>query len=72
MRLTSHDLLELSVIDGIIDEPLGGAHRDIEDAARRVGDALAEALDALRGLDGDTLQARRREKFLEMGRSDLA
>jgi acetyl-CoA carboxylase carboxyl transferase subunit alpha len=68
LRITSHDLLEFSVIDAIIEEPLGGAHRDAADAANRVGDAVAEALDALRGLDGDTLQARRREKFLEMGR----
>jgi acetyl-CoA carboxylase carboxyl transferase subunit alpha len=71
LRITSHDLLEFSVIDAIIEEPLGGAHRDAADAANRVGDAVAEALDALRGLDGDTLQARRREKFLEMGRSGL-
>lgn len=72
LRLTSRDLLELSVIDAVIEEPLGGAHRDVEDTARRVGDALADALEALRGFDGDTLQARRREKFLEMGRSGLA
>jgi acetyl-CoA carboxylase carboxyl transferase subunit alpha len=72
LRITSHDLLELSVIDAIVEEPLGGAHRDVADAARRVGDAVAEALDALRDLDGNTLQARRREKFLKMGRSGLA
>jgi acetyl-CoA carboxylase carboxyl transferase subunit alpha len=72
LRITSHDLLEFSVIDGIIDEPLGGAHRDIEATAASVGDAIAEALDGLRGLDGDTLKARRRQKFLEMGRSGLA
>ena len=72
LRITSHDLLELSVIDAIVDEPLGGAHRDFEATAQRVGDAVAEALDALRGLDGDALRTHRREKFLEMGRSDLA
>jgi acetyl-CoA carboxylase carboxyl transferase subunit alpha len=72
LRITSHDLLELSVIDDIIDEPLGGAHRDVEDTTRRVGDAVAEAFDALRDLNGDSLQARRREKFLEMGRPGLA
>jgi acetyl-CoA carboxylase carboxyl transferase subunit alpha len=72
LRITSHDLLELSVIDDIIDEPLGGAHRDVEDTTRRVGDAVAEAFDALRDLNGDSLQARRREKFLEMGRTGLA
>ena len=72
LRITSHDLLEFAVIDAIIEEPLGGAHRDVEVAAKKVGDAVAEALDALRGLDGDTLQARRREKFLGMGKSGLA
>ena len=72
LRITAQDLLELSVIDGVIEEPLGGAHRDPEETARRVGDAVAEALDKLRGLDGDTLKARRREKFLEMGRTGLA
>ncbi|MCZ6454325.1 MAG: acetyl-CoA carboxylase carboxyltransferase subunit alpha [Alphaproteobacteria bacterium] len=72
LRITSSDLLELSVIDAIVDEPLGGAHREPEEATSRVGNAVAEALDALRGLDGDTLRARRREKYLEMGRAGLA
>ena len=72
LRITSHDLLGFSVIDAIVDEPLGGAHRDSEMTANRVGDAVADALDALRDLDGDTLRTRRREKFLEMGRSGLA
>ena len=72
LRITSHDLLGFSVIDAIVDEPLGGAHRDNEMTANRVGDAVADALDALRDLDGDTLRTRRREKFLEMGRSGLA
>ncbi|MCZ6591050.1 MAG: acetyl-CoA carboxylase carboxyl transferase subunit alpha, partial [Alphaproteobacteria bacterium] len=72
LRITSRDLLELSVIDTIVEEPLGGAHREPEEATSRVGNAVAEALDALRGLDGDTLRARRREKYLEMGRTGLA
>ncbi len=72
LRITSRDLLELSVIDTIVEEPLGGAHREPEEATSRVGNAVAEALDALRGLDGDTLRARRREKYLEMGRAGLA
>ena len=54
------------------DKARGGAHRDVEDTTRRVGDAVAEAFDALRDLNGDSLQARRREKFLEMGRPGLA
>ena len=53
LRITSADLLEFSIIDTIVEEPLGGAHRDVEDAANRVGHAVADALDALRGLDGN-------------------
>ena len=68
LKITSHDLLKYSVIDGIINEPLGGAHRSPEIITNRVGDAIAEALYELRGLDGVSLCAARRKKFLDMGR----
>ena len=71
LKITSHDLLNHSVIDGIINEPLGGAHRSPEIITNSVGDAIAEALDKLRGFDGDTLCDARRQKFLEMGRSGV-
>jgi acetyl-CoA carboxylase carboxyl transferase subunit alpha len=68
LRLTAEDLKRLNLIDGVIAEPIGGAHRDPAQAVHVVGDAIQEALAPLLGLDGPTLTARRREKFLEMGR----
>ena len=72
LRITSHDLLGFSVIDAVVNEPLGGAHRDCEATAARVGDAVADALEELRDLDGDALREQRRQKFLDMGRNGLA
>jgi acetyl-CoA carboxylase carboxyl transferase subunit alpha len=72
LRLTAEDLKRLKLVDRVIAEPLGGAHRDPERAIQAVGDAIAEALDPLLGLDSTALKARRREKFLEMGREGLA
>ncbi|HZH46621.1 MAG TPA: acetyl-CoA carboxylase carboxyl transferase subunit alpha, partial [Roseococcus sp.] len=72
LRLTAEDLKRLSLIDAIIAEPLGGAHRDTAATMAAVGDAVEGALDPLRALDGATLRARRREKFLEMGRNAVA
>jgi acetyl-CoA carboxylase carboxyl transferase subunit alpha len=68
LRLTAEDLKRLRLIDAIVAEPLGGAHRDQAVAIAAVGDAVAGALAPLLALDGATLRARRREKFLEMGR----
>lgn len=72
LRLTAEDLKRLKLVDRVIAEPLGGAHRDPESAIQAVGDAIAEALGPLLALDSTTLKARRREKFLEMGREGLA
>lgn len=72
LKLTAEDLKRLSLIDEIVAEPLGGAHRDAEAAVAMVGDAVAAALAPLLELDGATLKARRREKFLDMGREALA
>jgi len=71
LRLTAQDLLKLKVIDRIIDEPLGGAHRQRDAAMDALGDAIAEALDEVIGIDGGTLRAMRREKYLEMGKTPL-
>ncbi|OJW26156.1 MAG: acetyl-CoA carboxylase carboxyltransferase subunit alpha [Rhodospirillales bacterium 69-11] len=68
LRLTADDLKRLRLIDTIVPEPLGGAQRDAEAAVATVGEAIDLALSPLLGLDGATLRARRREKFLEMGR----
>ena len=69
LKLTAEDLKRLALIDAVISEPLGGAHRDPGAAMDAVGDAVWGALEPLLSLDGATLKARRREKFLEMGRS---
>jgi acetyl-CoA carboxylase carboxyl transferase subunit alpha len=71
LRLTAEDLRRLKLVDTIVNEPLGGAQRDPAAAIQAVGDAVAVALAPLIALDGPTLKARRREKFLEMGREAL-
>ncbi|MGA3403684.1 MAG: acetyl-CoA carboxylase carboxyltransferase subunit alpha [Acetobacteraceae bacterium] len=72
LRLTADDLRRLKLVDAVIPEPLGGAQRDPAAAIQAVGDAVAVALAPLVSLDGPMLKARRREKFLDMGREALA
>ena len=71
LRLTAQDLLRLKVIDTIVPEPLGAAHRDPAKTINALGNAIAASLRDLQGVDGDTLRTQRREKFLEMGRNGL-
>ena len=71
LRLTAQDLLRLGVIDRIVEEPLGGAHRAAKEAVEKLGEAIDEALRPLLGLDGSALRAQRREKFLAMGQRGL-
>ncbi len=71
LKLTADDLLRLKVIDGVIMEPLGGAHRGPDETIRNVGDEIADALEMLGELGGDELRARRRQKFLDMGAGGL-
>ncbi len=68
LKVTAQDLSELKVIDAIIPEPLGGAHRDPVKAMLTVGDTIEQALNQLERLDGERLKRTRREKFLAMGR----
>lgn len=68
MKVTAQDLKGLGVIDTIVPEPLGGAHRDPTAAISALGNAIAESLGELGGLDADGLRRARREKFLAMGR----
>ena len=72
LKLTAQDLFKLGVIDEIIDEPLGAAHRERSATISKVGRAIASHLRDLSQLDGDILRTRRREKFLEMGRKGLS
>ena len=71
LKLTADDLLEFGVIDSIIPEPLGAAHRSGSEAIRTVGDSIEENIRELDGLDGVTLRARRRERFLTLGNEAL-
>jgi acetyl-CoA carboxylase carboxyl transferase subunit alpha len=71
MRLTAQDLHRLKLVDTVIPEPLGGAHRDAGATVEAVGDAIAQGLLPLTGVDGPALRMRRREKFLDMGREGL-
>jgi len=67
LRLTAPELLRLGVIDRVVPEPLGGAHRLPQEAIAGLGDALDEALRPLLALDGDRLRDERRRKFLAIG-----
>ncbi|HXE27956.1 MAG TPA: acetyl-CoA carboxylase carboxyltransferase subunit alpha [Stellaceae bacterium] len=69
LKLTAQDLLKLGIIDQIVAEPLGGAHRDKTATIDAVGDAIENALNPLLDLDGPALRKQRREKFLAMGAS---
>jgi acetyl-CoA carboxylase carboxyl transferase subunit alpha len=71
MKITAEDLRRLNLVDAVIPEPLAGAPRDPETVITAVGRQVAELLEPLVALDGATLRARRREKFLEMGRSGV-
>jgi acetyl-CoA carboxylase carboxyl transferase subunit alpha len=72
LKVTADDLKRLKLIDTVIPEPLGGAHRDKAAAIESVGDAVQNALLPLLAMEGVALKARRREKFIEMGREALA
>jgi acetyl-CoA carboxylase carboxyl transferase subunit alpha len=72
MRITAADLHRLKLVDTVIPEPLGGAHRDPTATVASVGEAVARALTPLVGMEGAALRTRRRAKFLEMGREGLA
>jgi acetyl-CoA carboxylase carboxyl transferase subunit alpha len=71
LKLTAQDLLRLGVIDMVVPEPLGGAHRESEPTITALGDAIDTALRPLLGLSGAELRTQRREKFLAMGNHGL-
>jgi acetyl-CoA carboxylase carboxyl transferase subunit alpha len=71
LRLTAQDLLRLEIVDQIVAEPLGGAHRLPQEAILRLGEAMAAALRPLSGRDGAQLREERRAKFLAMGARGL-
>jgi acetyl-CoA carboxylase carboxyl transferase subunit alpha len=71
LKLTAGDLKELGIIDEIVSEPLGGAHRAKPETIERLGDSLAAALERFDNMDGAQVRKERREKFLAMGRNGL-
>src|SRR6202171_1124860 len=68
MKITAQDMLRFGVIDHILKEPAGGAHRDAAAMIAITGDAIAEAFNDLRNLDSDAIRKQRRQKFLDIGR----
>jgi acetyl-CoA carboxylase carboxyl transferase subunit alpha len=69
MKITADDLMRFAVIDEIIREPKGGAHRNAGAAIRAVGEAVAAAFQSLRHMDRDAILAHRQDKFLAIGRA---
>jgi acetyl-CoA carboxylase carboxyl transferase subunit alpha len=68
LRLTAQDLLQLGIIDRVIAEPLGGAHREPSEAMKAVRDVLDQSFAELAKIDGRTLLKQRQAKYLEIGR----
>jgi len=69
MKITAQDMVRFGVIDTVVPEPTGGAHRDMQAAIAATGEAIHIALAELRPLDSDAVRRQRREKFLSMGRT---
>ena len=69
MKITAQDMARFGMIDVIVPEPVGGAHRDPKAAIAATGEAIAAALSELRPLDAAAVRAQRRAKFLQMGRA---
>jgi acetyl-CoA carboxylase carboxyl transferase subunit alpha len=69
MKITAQDLVRFGIIDTIVSEPTGGAHRDPGATIAAAGEAIAEALGELHGLDRTTIVRLRREKFVALGRT---
>lgn len=69
LKLTAQDLLELKLIDGIINEPVGGAHRKKQDTIKAVADQIETGLGEIVPWNEETIIKSRHEKFLKMGRN---
>ena len=69
MRITAQDLIEMKIIDGIVTEPIGGAHRNHQKIIKDVEKTIIKNLSELTKLDRAILVDNRRNKFLSMGRN---
>ncbi len=67
MHITADDLLKLGVIDGVIKEPLGGSHRNVEESSKNLKESINSALDDLRSIDKRELIGKRRKRFSTIG-----
>jgi acetyl-CoA carboxylase carboxyl transferase subunit alpha len=72
MKITAQDLLRFGIIDAIVPEPAGGAHRDPHLAITATGDALAKALESLGNLSREEIRAARAEKFMSIGKKSTS
>jgi acetyl-CoA carboxylase carboxyl transferase subunit alpha len=68
MKITAQDMLRFGVIDSILKEPVGGAHREPQATIAATGEAIEAAFSELRNLDADAIRKQRRQKFLDIGR----
>ena len=68
MKMTTTDLARHGLVDEVIDEPMGGAHRDYDEAAKRLSDAIASALDSLCAMDTEALVAARYQRLMQLGK----
>jgi acetyl-CoA carboxylase carboxyl transferase subunit alpha len=69
LKITAQDLKKFGVIDEIVTEPMGGAHRNAAETMKSVGEAVARSLDTFSGLSSELIRTQRREKFLGIGRA---
>ena len=69
MKITAQDMVRFGIIDSVVLEPTGGAHRDPKAAIAATGEAIAQALAELQVLDREAVRKQRRDKFLTMGRA---
>ena len=72
MKITAEDLLKLGIVDQVIKEPVGGAHRDAQKAVKAAGRALDKALESLSKLTPNELRQQRKERFYAIGREGLS
>ena len=72
MKITAQDLAKFRIVDAVVTEPMGGAHRNPKDAMESVGDAIEAAPATLAGMTPDDLRAQRKERFYAIGREGLA
>ncbi|MEZ5791926.1 MAG: acetyl-CoA carboxylase carboxyl transferase subunit alpha, partial [Nitratireductor sp.] len=69
MKITAQDLVQLGIVDTIVKEPVGGAHRDPAVVMERAAEAIRGAFSELSSMSGEELRKARRDKFLAIGRN---